>query len=84
MTAVHSPVIDVHLILLDGDKILLSQRGANAPINREPEKCLQLEWFTVHDLPDDLIPYPAAGLRGYLAGDLGVTIHGWAGVPGHA
>jgi 8-oxo-dGTP diphosphatase len=153
MTAVHSPVIDVHLILRDGDKILLSQRGgpygygqwhapsgkldpdepltvatvreayeetgivvdpahlrlvhtvhhhegngaadrigfffettewANAPINREPEKCLQLEWFTVHDLPDDLIPYPAAGLRGYLAGDLGVTIHGWAGVPGHA
>jgi 8-oxo-dGTP diphosphatase len=141
-----SPVIDVHLILRDGDKILLSQRGGpygygqwhapsgkldpgepltlatvreaceetgvvvdpdrirlvhtvhhhqgegardrigfffeateweNVPVNREPEKCLRLQWFAVHDLPDDLIPYPAAGLLGYLQGDCGVTMHGW-------
>jgi 8-oxo-dGTP diphosphatase len=146
MTDSASPVIDVHLILRDGDKILLSQRGGpygygqwhapsgkldpgepltvatareayeetgvvvhpdrirlvhtvhhrqgggardrigfffeatewdNEPENREPDKCLQLQWFTVHDLPEELIPYPAAGLQGYLAGDLGVTVHGW-------
>jgi 8-oxo-dGTP diphosphatase len=142
----NSPVVDVHLILRYGDKILLSQRGGpygygqwhapsgkldpgepltvatvreafeetgvvvdpdhirlvhivhhrqgdgaedrigfffeatewdNEPINREPEKCLQLQWFTVHELPADLISYPAAGLRGYLDGNPGVTIHGW-------
>ena len=140
------PVVDVHLILRDGDKILLSQRGGpyghgqwhapsgkldpgepltaavaregyeetgvtvdperlrlvhtvhhrqgngaadrlgfffeatewdNEPVNREPDKCLRLQWFTVHDLPDNLIPYPAAGLQGYLAGNPGITMHGW-------
>jgi 8-oxo-dGTP diphosphatase len=141
------PVIDVHVILREGDRILLSQRGGTyghgdwhapsgkldpdetitaaavretyeetgvvvaeedlrlvhtvhhrqgsgspdrigfffearrwegQPDNREPEKCLQLEWFTVHDLPDNLIPYPAAGVRAYLDGDRGITLHGWA------
>jgi len=140
------PVVDVHIILRDGDKILLSQRGGSygygqwhapsgkldpgepltgavvretyeetgvvvdparlrlvhtvhhhqgggapdrlgfffeatewqgEPVNREPDKCLRLQWFTVHDLPADLIAYPAAGLHGYLAGDPGVTMHGW-------
>ena len=140
------PVIDVHLILRDGDKILLSQRGGpygygqwhapsgkldpgepltvatareayeetgvivdpdrlrlvhtvhhrqgggardrigfffeatqwdNEPVNQEPDKCLQLRWFTVHDLPENLIPYPAAGLRGYLDDGPGFTMHGW-------
>lgn len=146
MTDPRTPVIDVHLILRDGDKILLSQRGGpygygqwhapsgkldpgepltlatvreayeetgvvvdpdhirlahtvhhrqdggapdrigfffeatewdNEPVNREPEKCLRLQWFAVHDLPDGLIPYPAAGLLGYLEGDPGATMHGW-------
>lgn len=146
MTDTRTTVIDVHLILRDGDKILLSQRGGpygygqwhapsgkldpgesltvaavreayeetgvvvdpghirhvqtvhhrqgggaadrigfffeatewdNEPVNLEPEKCLRLQWFTVHDLPENLIPYPAAGLRGYLDGDCGLTLHGW-------
>lgn len=140
------PVIDVHVILRDGDKILLAQRGSpygygqwhapsgkldagepltvaaareayeevgivvdpdllrlvhtvhhrqgdgapdrigfffeathwtGEPFNREPDKCLDVAWFTVHDLPHDLIPYPAAGLHGYLAGTPDVTLHGW-------
>ncbi|GAA3815704.1 NUDIX domain-containing protein [Streptomyces phyllanthi] len=47
------------------------------PVNKEPEKCLALEWFTVHDLPDDIIEYPEAGLRGYLDGSGPLTEHGW-------
>ncbi len=146
MTPSARPVIDVHIILRDGDKILLSQRGGpyghgrwhapsgkldpgepltaaavreaheeagvtidpdhlrlvhtvhhrqgasasdrigfffettrwqGEPVNREPDKCLRLQWFAVHDLPDDLIPYPAAGLEAYLDGNEGLTMHGW-------
>ncbi|MYW03845.1 NUDIX domain-containing protein [Streptomyces sp. SID3343] len=49
----------------------------NEPINREPDKCLRLAWFAVHGLPEELIPYPEAGLRGYLDGNTGLTVHGW-------
>lgn len=140
------PVIDTHVILRDGDKMLFSQRGgpyghgrwhmpsgkldrdeslsagaarelmeetgvavdpdhlrmvhvvhhrqsdtverigfffeatqwANEPVNREPAKCLGLEWFSVHELPEDIIEYPKEGLLGYLKNDnSGLTEHGW-------
>ncbi|GHJ39835.1 NUDIX domain-containing protein [Streptomyces sp. TS71-3] len=139
------PVIDTHVILRDGDRILLSRRGGayghgrwhmpsgkldkgeslsagaarelreetgivtdpdrlrlvqvvhhrqdadidrigfffeateweGQPINREPEKCLALEWFSVHDLPDDIIQYPAAGLNGYLEATGPLVEHAW-------
>ncbi|MEU3461928.1 NUDIX domain-containing protein [Streptomyces sp. NPDC006733] len=139
------PVIDVHVLLRDGDRILLSQRGApygygrwhtpsgkldrgeslsagatrelleetgirvdpqhlhlvhvvhhrqddagerigffflatewsGDPVNREPTKCLRLEWFSVHDLPEDVIEYPKEGLMGYLKGGGSLTEHGW-------
>ncbi|MBW8087039.1 MULTISPECIES: NUDIX hydrolase [Streptomyces] len=140
-----APVIDTHIILRAGDKILLSQRGGpygygrwhapsgklehgesasegaarelleetgvtvdpdrlrlvhtvhhrqseevtrlglffeatqwtGEPENREPAKCLALRWFPVHDLPEDIIEYPAAGLHGYLQGATSFTEHGW-------
>ncbi|MFJ8142731.1 NUDIX domain-containing protein [Streptomyces sp. NPDC096013] len=141
-----TPVIDTHVILRDGDKILLSQRGGpygygrwhmpsgkldrgepssegaarelfeetgiavipgdlqlvhvvhhrqddeveriglfflaleweGEPVNKEPDKCLALDWFTVHDLPDDIIEYPRAGLLGYLnESDSLLTEHAW-------
>ncbi|MYW67162.1 NUDIX domain-containing protein [Streptomyces sp. SID8379] len=140
------PVIDTHVIVRDGDKILLSQRGGpygrgrwhmpsgkldkgekftvgaarelyeetgltvlpahlelvqivhhrqddemtrigfffeatdwtGDPVNREPAKCQALEWFTVHELPDDIIEYPEAGLRGYLDGTGPLAEHNWA------
>lgn len=118
-----APVIDTHVLLRDGDKLLLSQRGGpygygrwhmpsgkldrgealsagaarelyeetgvrvepgqlrlvhvvhhrqseeverigfffeateweGEPVNREPGKCLELRWFGVHELPDDVI-----------------------------
>lgn len=139
------PVIDTHVILRDGDKILFSQRGGpygrgrwhmpsgkldegesltvgaarelyeetgitvspahlrlvqvvhhrqeaqverigfffeaaeweGLPVNKEPEKCLALEWFTVHELPDDIIEYPAAGLLGYLNATRSLVEHNW-------
>ncbi|GGV02513.1 hypothetical protein GCM10010211_82330 [Streptomyces albospinus] len=47
------------------------------PVNKEPEKCLALEWFTVHDLPDDIIEYPAAGLKGCLNATNPLVEHAW-------
>ncbi|CQR61790.1 NUDIX hydrolase [Streptomyces leeuwenhoekii] len=140
------PVIDTHVILRDGDKILFSQRGGpyghgrwhmpsgkldqgepltvgaarelyeetgvttdpahlrlvqivhhrqdptterigfffeatrweGQPVNKEPEKCLALQWFTVHELPDDIIEYPAAGLLGYLDTTGPLVEHAWS------
>ncbi|MFE3638161.1 NUDIX domain-containing protein [Streptomyces sp. NPDC059168] len=139
------PTIDTHVILRDGEKILLSQRGGpygyrrwhlpsgkldqgetltagaarelfeetgvhadpdrlrllhvvhhrqednserigfffeateweGTPVNKEPAKCLALQWFTDHDLPEDIIEYPAAGLHGCLDRSGTLTQHGW-------
>ncbi|GHB71402.1 MULTISPECIES: NUDIX domain-containing protein [Streptomyces] len=46
-------------------------------VNREPDKCLALRWFAEHDLPDNLIPYPAVGLNGSLTQPGGLSYHGW-------
>ncbi|MFJ2868287.1 NUDIX domain-containing protein [Kitasatospora sp. NPDC087314] len=47
------------------------------PENREPDKCLDLRWFAEHELPQDLIPYPAVGIHGALTEPGGLTRHGW-------
>lgn len=45
-----------------------ARRWRGTPENREPEKCSELAWFPLDDLPDGLIEYPAAGIKGYLEG----------------
>jgi ADP-ribose pyrophosphatase YjhB (NUDIX family) len=55
----------------------LATEWSGEPVNREPAKCLGLQWFDVGDLPENIIEYPAEGLRGYLAGANGLALHGW-------
>ncbi|MGW2873081.1 NUDIX domain-containing protein [Kitasatospora sp. NPDC001225] len=55
----------------------LATEWEGEPVNREPEKCLDLRWFAEDDLPDDLTPYPAAGIRGALTDAGGLAHHGW-------
>ncbi|MFG2192443.1 methyltransferase domain-containing protein [Streptomyces sp. NPDC048639] len=45
------------------------QYGAGGePVNREPGKCSQLDWFPLDALPDDMVAYCRAGLDAYRAG----------------
>jgi 8-oxo-dGTP pyrophosphatase MutT (NUDIX family) len=39
------------------------------PVNREPDKCYELKWFRWNNLPDNMISYSRAGIRGYLDGN---------------
>ncbi|MEV6865195.1 NUDIX domain-containing protein [Streptosporangium subroseum] len=45
-------------------------------VNAEPNKCAKLEWVPVDMLPDNTVPYTAAGVALYLA-DAVVGVHGW-------
>jgi len=49
------------------------------PVNREPEKCYEIGWFRWEALPESVIPYPLAGIHGYLAG-VPFGVLGWNGV----
>lgn len=53
-----------------------AHQWAGEPSNREPAKCYQLRWFDLDDLPEDLIDYPATGIRGYRA-ELSFSTRGW-------
>ncbi|MDQ3578602.1 MAG: NUDIX domain-containing protein [Actinomycetota bacterium] len=46
------------------------------PVNAEPDKCSAVEWFAVDALPEDVIPYPLAGIRAYLDGTA-FDVLGW-------
>ncbi|MFG1796991.1 NUDIX domain-containing protein [Nocardia sp. NPDC049149] len=46
------------------------------PTNREPDKCHELRWFPLDVLPDDIISYPAAGIRAHFSGAT-YSEHGW-------
>ncbi len=43
-------------------------RWAGEPFNREPGKCSAVQWFPFTGFPNGMIPYPAAGIFGYLQG----------------
>jgi 8-oxo-dGTP diphosphatase len=46
------------------------------PVNAEPHKCAKIEWYPLDMLPENTVPYTAAGIELYRAGKtLGVV--GW-------
>lgn len=47
------------------------------PVNREPDKCAAVRWFLLGDLPEQIIDYPAAGIRAYRDG-VPFSLRGWS------
>ncbi len=39
------------------DVFILAKSWRNEIINKEPEKCSHLDWFSLNDLPENTIPY---------------------------
>ncbi|MFR9752851.1 NUDIX hydrolase [Nocardia sp. 004] len=40
-----------------------TSRWAGEPANLEPDKCYELKWFPLHQLPGDIIEYPLSAIR---------------------
>lgn len=40
--------------------------------NKEPEKCSELNWFNLDDLPEDIVPYISLALDNIKSGRLGL------------
>ncbi|TDQ04866.1 NUDIX hydrolase [Labedaea rhizosphaerae] len=53
-----------------------ARRWVGEPTNREPDKCSAVRWFPLSNLPERLIPYPAAGIDAYRQG-LVFSTRGW-------
>ncbi|MGI5285226.1 NUDIX hydrolase [Nonomuraea polychroma] len=44
--------------------------------NAEPAKCAELRWVPAEQLPDNTVPYTAAGISLY-RDSVGIGLHGW-------
>lgn len=53
-----------------------ASRWEGSVVNAEPHKCGGLAWVSADALPDNTVPYTAAGISAYLRG-AGIDVHGW-------
>jgi len=53
-----------------------TSRWYGEPVNAEPAKCAGLRWAPMRQLPDNTVPYTAAGISLYRDG-IGIGLHGW-------
>lgn len=60
------------------DFFLVASRWTGEPMNREPDKCDQLRWSPLDDLPTNTIPYIRAGIDAYRRA-IPFSEFGWAG-----
>ncbi len=51
-------------------------RWRGTPINTEPDKCAGWDWFSLDDLPEDMIPYAGEALTRYRKGET-YSERGW-------
>ncbi|MGV9414854.1 NUDIX hydrolase [Nocardia sp. NPDC003693] len=53
-----------------------ADRWVGEPYNAEPDKCSDLRWFPIDQLPADTVPYTSAGVDLYLRGE-NFGLYGW-------
>jgi hypothetical protein len=57
---------------------LHATRWQGEPVNKEPDKCLAVDWFGFDELPADIIEYPEIGIRAFLDGEAAsFSEYGW-------
>ena len=44
---------------------LAASRWSGDIVNREPDKCDELSWYFVRDLPTNMVPYVRRALKNY-------------------
>ena len=54
-----------------------ADRWQGEPTNLEPDKCDDLSWFPVGQLPQNMVPYPAVGLAAISGGEQ-FSLFGWS------
>ncbi len=52
------------------------KQWAGTITNMEPHKCDDLRWFSMEDLPTNMVPYIREGIYNYLSGGV-LTLYGW-------
>ena len=50
------------------DYFLRADAWTGEPVIQEPDKCADLQWFPLHDLPDPVVPYELVVLEALRAG----------------
>lgn len=50
------------------DFFLTVNRWEGEPVNKEPDKCSEMSWFPLDQLPDDTIPHVRKAIRNVLEG----------------
>ena len=58
------------------DFFLVASSWSNEIINMEPEKCDDLSWFEIDNLPSNTIPYIKRAIENYISG-VQFDIYGW-------
>jgi 8-oxo-dGTP diphosphatase len=71
LTALDVAVVGVMHRRSDDERIdffVAATRWAGEPRNLEPDKCDDLRWFSLDDLPENVIPYIRRAIKNYRAG----------------
>lgn len=54
-----------------------ARQRAGEPVNAEPHKCSEIAWYTIGELPDDIVSYIRTGLNAYAREGSAFSLDSW-------